>query len=164
MNLMFFAASMGSPPHMRGKARKFSGLVANNGITPAHAGKSPADCRYCARDWDHPRTCGEKGRAAASLNCDVGSPPHMRGKGCTGSVNASDHGITPAHAGKSIYIGGGKALPRDHPRTCGEKDKNGKIHYMGLGSPPHMRGKGDKVFIEYYRVGITPAHAGKSFR
>ena len=45
---------------MRGKARKFSGLVANNGITPAHAGKRPGRAPGWAPVRDHPRTCGEK--------------------------------------------------------------------------------------------------------
>ena len=45
---------------MRGKARKFSGLVANNGITPAHAGKSCNPFFKLDLPRDHPRTCGEK--------------------------------------------------------------------------------------------------------
>ena len=33
-------ASMGSPPHMRGKAHRRPGTAVRRGITPAHAGKS----------------------------------------------------------------------------------------------------------------------------
>ena len=33
-----------------------------------------------------------------------------------------------------------------------------------LGSPPHMRGKGDSVHAKISFYGITPAHAGKRAR
>lgn len=34
-----------------------------------------------------------------------GSPPHTRGKGVTVDNDSHDLGITPAHAGKSLYYG-----------------------------------------------------------
>ena len=49
--------------------------------------------------------------------------------------------ITPAHAGKRYGMYKNAVLYGDHPRTCGEKDENGKIF-----SGSHW---------------ITPAHAGK---
>ena len=49
----------------------------------------------------------------------------------------------------------------DHPRTCGEKIRNLSLDAVGLGSPPHMRGKG-RIGIDAVPIGgITPAHAGK---
>ena len=52
----------------------------------------------------------------------------------------------------------------DHPRTCGEKPLRSHYLALGLGSPPHMRGK-----VHFHSVcpaarRITPAHAGKSYR
>ena len=50
----------GSPPRMRGKVRIFCCENAQNGITPACAGKS-IWCRSSeCWAWDHPRVCGEK--------------------------------------------------------------------------------------------------------
>ena len=56
--LLIFGA--GSPPRMRGKDRVVFKLFAQFGITPAHAGKSPALPLRFRPHWDHPRACGEK--------------------------------------------------------------------------------------------------------
>ena len=155
--------SMGSPPHMRGKARKFSGLVANNGITPAHAGKSPHRLRSISPERDHPRTCGEKVNVLVPVLLLVGSPPHMRGKDERRPEGRGGGGITPAHAGKSFARFSTFSRHWDHPRTCGEKcqPSSGLLHAMG--SPPHMRGKGTMILDSGILTGITPAHAGKSY-
>ena len=52
--------ALGSPPPMRGKARRRAGRVVPSGITPAHAGKSVIFYRLSFCPWDHPRPCGEK--------------------------------------------------------------------------------------------------------
>ena len=70
--------------------------------------------------------------------------------------------ITPAHAGKRLFADENGELSRDHPRTCGEKLKKNMPTQIAKGSPPHMRGKGEKIGFENYSLGITPAHAGKS--
>ena len=51
----------------------------------------------------------------------------------------------------------------DHPRPCGEKDVLAITFISSLGSPPPMRGKGVQIPFIAVPVGITPAHAGKSF-
>ena len=70
--------------------------------------------------------------------------------------------ITPAHAGKSIRPGEPKLRPEDHPRTRGEKKVYLPPPSRGTGSPPHTRGKGVVHHIVGPKVGITPAHTGKS--
>ena len=65
----------------------------------------------------------------------------MRGKGVGAAFRAILGGITPAHAGKSKVMRGGK-------------DKR-------MGSPPHMRGKGVNTGALPLYPWITPAHAGK---
>ena len=70
----------GSPPPMRGKAMLTLKSSHHTGITPAHAGKSPACSRRLACSWDHPRPCGEKVALEAIDMRDPGSPPPMRGK------------------------------------------------------------------------------------
>ena len=54
--------------------------MAQNGITPACAGKSSH--QHGAGRWrrDHPRVCGEKLGAGENVIPQKGSPPRMRGK------------------------------------------------------------------------------------
>ena len=49
----------------------------------------------------------------------------MRGKGRLKERDFTLQGITPAYAGKSDNAGGRCQQPKDHPRLCGEKKKNG---------------------------------------
>ena len=75
-----YAVKQGSPPHMRGKVQQVRVSFLQNGITPAHAGKSFSWCRSGCENGDHPRTCGEKWSSAILTIPATGSPPHMRGK------------------------------------------------------------------------------------
>ena len=136
------AAGQGSPPHMRGKGNAHEARLFGLGITPAHAGKRQGRAGTGGHYRDHPRTCGEKQALGGAISGGVGSPPHMRGKAaCTGR-GVPGHRITPAHAGKSCQLQALRRLLRDHPRTCGEKRHRAIHHARGVGSPPHMRGKG----------------------
>ena len=54
-------------------------------------------------------------------------------------------------------------MPRDHPRTCGEKQSGVPGIGRKEGSPPRMRGKECGSCFGCGAVGITPAHAGKRF-
>ena len=147
---------------MRGKEWGVSVEDAGIGITPAHAGKSPGHSSGEARNWDHPRTCGEKfiessgplhaardhprtcGEKRLTVTFDVlrkGSPPHMRGKGLGFPALSDLLGITPAHAGKRCPVISICRTEKDHPRTCGEKRLVHGRQRRGKGSPPHMRGK-----------------------
>ena len=55
------AAQMkGSPPRMRGKARKSLVDTRWEGITPAYAGKRVSGTSRNGELQDHPRVCGEK--------------------------------------------------------------------------------------------------------
>ena len=151
---------------MRGKDVR--GVVQNVlfGITPAYAGKSTSRAFVPAGTKDHPRICGEKNRRIIEGKPDRGSPPHMRGKEDSVYVGPRPFRITPAYAGKSILCPVFRPIQRDHPRICGEKATLSSTICDGLGSPPHMRGKGDTGTIADYMGRITPAYAGKrvSFR
>ena len=50
----------GSPPRVRGKAKRITVPSASVGITPACAGKSIWHPTPETPRWDHPRVCGEK--------------------------------------------------------------------------------------------------------
>ena len=86
----------------------------------------------------------------------------MRGKVEPVVAATTPPGITPAHAGKREvqYMLSGK--DGDHPRACGEKFTTAHRVGRDWGSPPRMRGKGKCNTCFPAKMGITPAHAGKS--
>ena len=61
---ILYAIIIGSPPHMRGKVKRYMDEQQQLGITPAHAGKSLLPSKQYDHDQDHPRTCGEKYRTS----------------------------------------------------------------------------------------------------
>ena len=107
-------------------------------------GKVFEACEAAPKHRDHPRACGEKPVA-----------PYRKLK---------EGGITPAHAGKRFGMHSAKGVNGDHPRACGEKMPSCATRSSWKGSPPRMRGKVDQLLLNAVRVGITPAHAGKSVR
>ena len=91
-----------------------------------------------------------------------GSPPRVRGKA---EIPVNVHingGITPACAGKSVKPVLLERLIEDHPRVCGEKGTRCRIAAARPGSPPRVRGKASRFPPFAWRLGITPACAGKS--
>ena len=89
---------------MRGKVLFLDVGDSVTGITPAYAGKRSPGIAFFVPLWDHPRVCGEK-RSWEAANFRLwGSPPRMRGKG-SGKLHCSAAmGITPAYAGKSVFV------------------------------------------------------------
>ena len=85
--------------------------------------------------------CGEKKSFANSIEMELGSPPHVRGKEKGGVKMALISRITPACAGKRLYPVMDNAYMEDHPRMCGEKFDRENFENHDLGSPPHVRGK-----------------------
>ena len=153
----------GSPPPMRGKGAAKPGANVFDRITPAHAGKSSAFNSADARGKDHPRPCGEKLEGTIEEAVKGGSPPPMRGKDAGGHYLMPARRITPAHAGKSRHPPDAILGVRDHPRPCGEKRRGRASEAQHRGSPPPMRGKVHIGIKSFLIVGITPAHAGKSY-
>ena len=72
-----------------------------------------------------------------------------------------ERGITPAYAGKRENQAYRSIGVEDHPRLCGEKLRITDPILRVMGSPPPMRGKGDKFLTIFTTVRITPAYAGK---
>ena len=87
----------------------------------------------------------------------------MRGKVPTLLLKYHHPGITPAHAGKSGLGYGAGGGGWDHPRPCGEKASTTRNAISNIGSPPPMRGKAIRRKRVNHSIGITPAHAGKSY-
>ena len=147
---------------MRGKVNGGPQLGAGHRITPAYAGKSTGGthAHKCARD--HPRVCGEKPLKSKVQVLQEGSPPRMRGKGAVKIKAQLQAGITPAYAGKSLFLTRRGFSKWDHPRVCGEKRFH-LAHGLSVpGSPPRMRGKDIDPVKAVSGSRITPAYAGKS--
>ena len=133
--------SIGSPPRMRGKAKRHVADDGMIGITPAYAGKSLRYAIVKPPSEDHPRVCGEKKAELTPDELSRGSPPRMRGKDFLLFHRLFSQGITPAYAGKSRSRRTTVRPLRDHPRVCGEKHLCSQLERPPPGSPPRVRGK-----------------------
>ena len=87
----------------------------------------------------------------------------MRGKVRRTRIQKHRNRITPAYAGKSSKLLSSSLLCRDHPRLCGEKQRDRVPANDHPGSPPPMRGKVRMYEGNLAMDRITPAYAGKSF-
>ena len=72
--------------------------------------------------------------------------------------------VSPAYAGKSPAAAYACPGTQDHPRVCGEKQKDTHAAKEAKGSPPRMRRKVAYVLDFFQHVGITPAYAGKRLK
>ena len=147
---------------MRGKAGDWRNYRKAVRITPAYAGKSFGACFEAGKHEDHPRLCGEKSVFFATNRGTKGSPPPMRGKATTTARIPTGSGITPAYAGKRVFLNVLISHMKDHPRLCGEKTQMFVNSGIRIGSPPPMRGKVYLLPEKFRSAGITPAYAGKS--
>ena len=147
---------------MRGKHKDTGEDVYFERITPACAGKTVIHAEDSSQWRDHPRVCGENCCAIVTMWTSKGSPPRVRGKPLTTSADRAGFRITPACAGKTL---GWRYPPRgteDHPRVCGENGIRRAMDECVEGSPPRVRGKLCRQNFHLFRVGVTPACAGKT--
>ena len=85
----------------------------------------------------------------------------MRGKAGLGFSDGLPPRIIPAYAGKSRPLDCSPLDTWDHPRVCGEKAWVFRPFLAYWGSPPRVRGKGERIRSGTLAQGITPARAGK---
>ena len=132
----------GSSPLTRGKPGAVNGRYRSGGLIPAHAGKttSPGDPR--AGGAAHPRSRGEN---------------LVRGGG-----RGRASGLIPAHAGKTGSGIAPASASTAHPRSRGENRQGRAGRGPGAGSSPLTRGKQCPPVCRVARVGLIPAHAGKT--
>ena len=151
-----------SPPLTRGKVPALAALRNRRGITPAYAGKRIAGTCIKESKKDHPRLRGEKESPAGHTMTVAGSPPLTRGKASVLYSIIPPPRITPAYAGKSLFLPVWDSTQRDHPRLRGEKLYCRLLYLRCRGSPPLTRGKGGILQTNGCGLRITPAYAGKS--
>ena len=163
MNLVL-VRPLGSPPRMRGKVKACRLFTLAVGITPAYAGKRFLLPSRFLLPRDHPCVCGEKsGHNGLQLGI-LGITPACAGKRKAVLGLCTHVRITPAYAGKRCSARTPTFRTWDHPRVCGEKRRPSSHSHTLPGSPPRVRGKVSAGKILLHDGGITPAHAGKSFK
>ena len=91
----------------------------------------------------------------------LGSPPRARGEVYPDDGTGVDVGITPACAGRSELLFGGRRVVQDHPRVRGEKHPPCLFHHFYKGSPPRARGEAGYQLHPLCLIRITPACAGR---
>ena len=110
----------------------------------------------------HPRSRGENRSYGRYRRGGGGSSPLTRGKPATYQVTAKLGGLIPAHAGKTSSGSRPPAPPRAHPRSRGENYERKTGQPITSGSSPLTRGKPRVRYLILLRIGLIPAHAGKT--
>ena len=154
----------GSSPLTRGKLGH--GLVEIRGrrLIPAHAGKTSFLASSCVSLEAHPRSRGENDLEWRILLCTTGSSPLTRGKRRIAAGEEFTDRLIPAHAGKTTTGRARSSCTQAHPRSRGENWNGGHPAVENYGSSPLTRGKHQGRRERRRRVGLIPAHAGKTTR
>ena len=95
--------SPGSPPLTRGKHQPPGISTRNDGLIPAHAGKTSSFSWLLRRSAAHPRSREENFLGLIAILIIVGSSPLTRGKPRIGPLGRDNEGLIPAHAGKTRW-------------------------------------------------------------
>ena len=135
---------IGSPPRVRGAVLRQRMAMLDARITPACAGSRSPPTMAATSATDHPRVCGEQLRTFLNILYASGSPPRVRGAGVHQPIAAAMYRITPACAGSSPASWFLLFLTEDHPRVCGEQAGSRKPGIAPGGSPPRVRGAGNR--------------------
>ena len=109
------SSTVGSSPLTRGKPRSHRTDPVNQGLIPAHAGKTPGAGSRSRASRAHPRSRGENALALSAHGSVEGSSPLTRGK----RLPRTD-GLIPAHAGKTPGTRSAWRCRTAHPRSRGE--------------------------------------------
>ena len=152
----------GSSPLTRGKPHRNQGRQKRARLIPAHAGKTCEKIRV--HDWcpAHPRSRGENQTAFPWIWKPSGSSPLTRGKLDVGRQSVIVSGLIPAHAGKTPARRASMGRGEAHPRSRGENFHMGIPRSANWGSSPLTRGKRVVIAGDGEKLGLIPAHAGKT--
>ena len=155
-------AAGGSSPLTRGKRLDACPHAVNEGLIPAHAGKTHERTCVMANNEAHPRSRGENREAGDKHIGPSGSSPLTRGKRVSHFDFFFRSGLIPAHAGKTTKTNHGSINKRAHPRSRGENKVIGQGYSGAWGSSPLTRGKPGELARRVGDAGLIPAHAGKT--
>ena len=139
-------------------------LQDDNGLIPAHAGKTAKRPESRPARPAHPRSRGENRIEIHRSSSSYGSSPLTRGKLLPRGQRARFNRLIPAHAGKTIAGSGVRMSRAAHPRSRGENASIMGVVVPMVGSSPLTRGKllprGQRARFNR----LIPAHAGKTSR
>ena len=152
----------GSSPLTRGK-RRFEGRRDRDvRLIPAHAGKTRRGWMPRCAPAAHPRSRGENALPCWPPPRPTGSSPLTRGKPEHPNYPRFEHGLIPAHAGKTVRRARSCVSRAAHPRSRGENSRMWSILSGASGSSPLTRGKRLDCFGCRRVCRLIPAHAGKT--
>ena len=134
-------SSVGSSPLTRGKLPSRRNLASQDGLIPAHAGKTRVVIGRSPPGAAHPRSRGENCVESPRQMTVKGSSPLTRGKLLTTLAHQDHLGLIPAHAGKTRVGRPRRGGWRAHPRSRGENGHGRRVHLRPRGSSPLTRGK-----------------------
>ena len=92
----------------------------------------------------------------------AGSSPLTRGKLVAAGRAGAKGGLIPAHAGNTTRLAHLAFPLRAHPHSCGENSRARSSGVAPNGSSPLTRGKRGAAVPASRRIGLIPAHAGKT--
>ena len=138
---MGWLSDMGSSPLTRGKRQQIARRLDDQGLIPAHAGKTGIGIAVAAYWGAHPRSRGENTCTPTPLDPWTGSSPLTRGKRRDGLEWDQLGGLIPAHAGKTIRLAALSRKSWAHPRSRGENVHDATFVPVSGGSSPLTRGK-----------------------
>ena len=131
----------GSSPLTRGKPIERFQDVFQDGLIPAHAGKTETPSAVARLSKAHPRSRGENKSIDEEAISEWGSSPLTRGKRTQSMPGPDATGLIPAHAGKTGIWSHSTCWTRAHPRSRGENPVQTVNQFGDLGSSPLTRGK-----------------------
>ena len=117
----------GSSPLTRGKRIADTCRKGDQGLIPAHAGKTYTQPERKHEDAAHPRSRGENAWKPRGVAVSYGSSPLTRGKLDDDVRHGEKPRLIPAHAGKTLTICSWPASRQAHPRSRGENDRRGAL-------------------------------------
>ena len=152
----------GSSPLTRGKRNRPRRRRKRKRLIPAHAGKTQARQHAYRAQPAHPRSRGENLLLAVGVALHLGSSPLTRGKLRGRRAGRLQWRLIPAHAGKTPTPRSRESPPAAHPRSRGENYGVTCFTHQVAGSSPLTRGKRGLLVGDRERLGLIPAHAGKT--
>ena len=112
--------SEGSSPLTRGKLPSRRNDASQDGLIPAHAGKTETPSTVARLSRAHPRSRGENADIDRLPLDGDGSSPLTRGKRLKALAVDCRAGLIPAHAGKTEPAAARTSSTEAHPRSRGE--------------------------------------------
>ena len=155
-------SGLGSSPLTRGKPAAWLRMLYLLGLIPAHAGKTHSFAVLHDARAAHPRSRGENKAETGDGSENWGSSPLTRGKPSISMPASVSVRLIPAHAGKTRCKSSKPTSATAHPRSRGENVVTACLPAFARGSSPLTRGKLAVFGVPFSRVGLIPAHAGKT--